>query len=116
MKGQDRSHALEAAVRGHRGEGLLVALHRALDVRVGVHGGDPAMMRGPVDAVVEQRAAKPVVELAALRAIEAGEAGLAFEGDVEDRRLPEAGAGHAPTLHDVADARAQLVAELVGPG
>src|SRR5262245_31587563 len=95
------SHALEQAVGGHRCERLLVTLDRALDVRVRVHGGDQAVMRRPVDAVVEQRATETMVELAALRAIEAGEAGLALERHVENRRLAEARAGNAPTLHHI---------------
>ena len=45
-----------------------IELHRALDVRVGVHGGDPAVVAGAVEAVVQERAAQAVIEIAAARA------------------------------------------------
>src|SRR5215831_10545796 len=72
-------HALEAAVGGHGGEGLFVALDRLLDVGVAVDGRNPAVVARTVDAVVQERAAQAVIEIAAARAIEAGEAGLALE-------------------------------------
>src|SRR4029450_606995 len=108
-------HALEGAVGGHLAERLLVGDDAALDVGVAVHRGDPAVVARAIDPVVQQRAAQQVVEIAAAWTVEAGEAGLALERDVEDRRFTEAGAGDARALHRVGETRAALRAAALGP-
>ena len=58
---------------------------------------------------------KTVVALyALLRAVEAGQPGLALEGHVEDGCLAEAEARHADALHRVGQPCAELVTRLVG--
>src|SRR2546426_420659 len=93
--------------------GALVALERAPEIFLGVERRDPAVVRRTVDAVVQQGAAEQVVEASLARPVEAGEAGLALERHVVDRRLAVAGAGHADALHDVAETAPELVAHLV---
>src|SRR3989442_13591848 len=78
-----RSHALEGAVGGHGGEGLLVARQGAGHVLVGVHGGDPAVLARAIHAVVEEGAAQELGEIPPPRAVEAPPARGPPQGDRE---------------------------------
>src|SRR5262245_6951130 len=60
------------------------------------------------------RKAQQLIEGAFARAVEAGQAGLALERHVIDRRLAVAHAGRARVLEGIGEAAAQLLAGLVG--
>src|SRR5262249_29187989 len=107
-------HSLEADLGDHGAQRLLVGLEGAGHGLVRVRGGQPTVLGGTVHAVVEKRTAQELVEIAPARPIESGQSRPALERHVDDGGLAEAGAGRAHALHHLADARAQLVRDLVG--